>query len=98
MPRRGEHHAVRAARPAAATAASTEPGGQPEPDLRTGVRVVQSRIRDTVRSYRVDPQAYACPVLAAQLADEWVRYARAIALADGSRYAAAIRNFASFTG
>ena len=88
MPRRGEHHAVRAAKPAAVTAAGTQPGGQPEPDLRIGVRVVQSRIRDTVASYRVDPQAYACPALAAQLADEWVRYARAAALADGSRYAA----------
>ena len=98
MPRRGEHHAVRAARPAAVTAAATEPGGQPERDLRIGVRVVQSRIRDTVRSYRVDPQAYACPVLAAQLADEWVSYARATALADGSRYAAVIRSFAGFTG
>ena len=98
MPRRGEHHAVRAAKPAAVTAAGTQPGGQPEPDLRIGVRVVQSRIRDTVRSYRVDPQAYACPALAAQLADEWVRYARAAALADGSRYAATIRSFTSFTG
>ncbi|HUY45154.1 MAG TPA: hypothetical protein VMV92_05460 [Streptosporangiaceae bacterium] len=98
MPRRGEHHAVRAARPAAVTAASTESGGQAEPALRIGVRVVQSRHRDTVRGHRVDPQVFACPVLAAQLADEWVSYARATALADGSRYAVAIRSFASFTG
>jgi hypothetical protein len=75
MPRRGEHHAVRAAWPEAVTTAGTEPGGQPERDLRIGVRVVQSRIRDTVRSYRVDPQMFACSLLAAQLADEWVRYA-----------------------
>lgn len=96
MPRRGEHHAVRAAQPAAVPGAGIEAGGLAEPDERIGVRVVQSRLRDIVRSYRVDPQAFACPVLAAQLADEWVSYARATALADGSRYAAAIRSFAGF--
>ena len=98
MPRRGEHHAVRPARPAAVPGAGTEAGGPAEPDERTGVRVVQSRHRDTVRSHRIDPQAFDCPVLAAQLADEWVRYARATALADGSRYAVTIRSFAGFTG
>jgi hypothetical protein len=94
MPRRGEHHAVRAAQPAA----GIEAGGPAEPDERIGVRVVQSRHRDTVRAHRIDPQAFDCPVLAAQLADEWVRYARVTALADGSRYAVTIRSFAGFTG
>ncbi|HEY5990644.1 MAG TPA: hypothetical protein VIV12_30260 [Streptosporangiaceae bacterium] len=97
MPRRGVHHAARAARPAAIPAADTKTGVRAEPGQRIGVRVVQSRNRDTVRSYRVDPQAFACPVLAAQLADEWVSYARVTALADGSRYAVAIRSFAAFT-
>jgi hypothetical protein len=97
MPRRGEHHAVRPARPAAVLGRAAEPGGLAEPDARVGVRVVQSRHRDTVRSYRVDPQAFTCSLLAAQLADEWIRYARAAALADGSRYAVTIRGFAAFT-
>jgi hypothetical protein len=95
MPRRGEHHAVRAARPDAVPVAET--GALAEPGARIGVRVVQSRHRDAVRTYRVDPQAFACSLLAAQLADEWVRYARVTALADGSRYAVAIRGFAGFT-
>ena len=95
MPRRGEHHAVRAPRPDAVPVAET--GALAEPGARIGVRVVQSRHRDAVRTYRVDPQAFACSLLAAQLADEWVRYARVTALADGSRYAVAIRGFAGFT-
>ena len=97
MPRRGEHHAVRAAWPAAVPGAGIEAGGLAEPDARIGVRVVQSRHRDTVRSYRVDPQAFTCSLLTAQLADEWVRYARVTTLADGSRYAVAVRSFAAFT-
>src|SRR5260370_9063977 len=95
MPRRGEHHAVRAARRDMVRVA--ESGALAEPGARIGARVVQSRHRDTVRPYRVDPQAFACSLLAAQLADEWVRYARVSALADGSRYAVAIRGFAGFT-
>jgi hypothetical protein len=97
MPRRGEHHAVRAAQPAAVPAAGTETGGQAAPGPRIGVRAVQSQHRDTVRTYRVDPQMFTCSLLAAQLADERVRYARVTALADGSRYAVTIRSFAGFT-
>ena len=98
MPRRGEHHAVRVAQPAAIPAASTKTGRQAVPGLRLGVRVVQSQHRDMMRNYRVDPQMFTCSLLAAQLADEWVRYAQVAALADGSRYAVAIRSFAAFTG
>jgi integrase len=99
MPRRGEHHAARAARPATGVPGTAgETAGPPEPDARVGVRAVQSRHRDTVRTYRIDPQAFACPLLAGQLADEWVRYARVTALADGARYATAIRSFAAFAG
>ncbi len=97
MPRRGEHHAVRAARPAAIPAAGTDTGEQAAPGPPTGIRAVRSQHRDTVRTYRVDPQMFACSLLAAQLADEWVRYARVAALADGSRYAITIRGFAAFT-
>jgi hypothetical protein len=97
MPRRGEHHAVRAAQSAAIPAAGTDTGEQAVPGLPAGIRAVQSQHRDTVRTYRVDPQMFACSLLAAQLADEWVRYARVAALADGSRYAITIRGFAAFT-
>ncbi|MGH3159373.1 MAG: hypothetical protein ACRDNF_22755, partial [Streptosporangiaceae bacterium] len=99
MPRRGEHHAARASGPAAVVpGAAGQAGGLAEPGARIGVRAVQSRHRDTVRTYRVDPQAFTCSLLAAQLADEWVRYARVTSLADGSRYAITIRSFAGFAG
>jgi integrase len=99
MPRRGEHHAARAVRPAtAAPDAAGETAGLAGPGARVGVRAVQSRHRDTVRTYRIDPQAFSCSLRAGQLADEWVRYARVTALADGSRYAVTIRSFAAFAG
>lgn len=61
-----------------------------------GVRQVISRHRETQRCYRIDPAAFACPTLVAQLADEWVAYARAMALTDAARYAGAVRGFAEF--
>ncbi len=50
MPRRGEHHAVRAARPD--TVPVAESGALAEPGARIGARVVQSRRRSPARCWR----------------------------------------------
>ncbi|QIZ37883.1 hypothetical protein [Saccharopolyspora sp. ASAGF58] len=83
-------------RGSARRAAGTDMTVGDQPVRGVGVRQVISRHRETQRCYRIDPAAFACPTMVGQLADEWVAYARAMALADAARYAAAIRGFGAF--
>ncbi|MFE0650199.1 hypothetical protein ACFVZH_16600 [Streptomyces sp. NPDC059534] len=46
--------------------------------------------------HRVDPRAYRCSTLAAQLADAWIDYHRAAALTSSDDYAGAVRSLAEF--
>ncbi|MFH8873165.1 hypothetical protein [Streptomyces griseus] len=89
MPRRGERK-VRER--------STVPEAMPrqEPE-RIGIRRVAWTRRGVKCFHTVDPAKYRCSTLAAQLADAWVTYARAMARADGGAdLAQAVRDFARF--
>lgn len=71
----------------------------PRPVLdHAGIRVVTSEHRGRVRRHSINPADYRCAVLAAQLADEWVKITRALGIADGGpTYGGAVRKFATFT-
>ncbi|MFD3937943.1 hypothetical protein ACFWSF_25375 [Streptomyces sp. NPDC058611] len=49
-----------------------------------------------IERHRVDPGAYGCSMLAAQLADAWIDYHRAAALTGSDDYSAAVRSFSEF--
>lgn len=64
---------------------------------RTGVRVTVSERHGRTSRHTLDPTAYRCTTLAAQLADEAVEYVRKMALSDdGGSYLGAVRKFAAF--
>ncbi|MFJ8713902.1 hypothetical protein ACIRD9_12070 [Streptomyces violaceus] len=71
----------------------------PRPTLdHVGTRVVTSERRGRVRHHSINPADYRCSVLAAQLADEWVKITRALGIGDGgANYGSAARKFAAFT-
>ncbi|QUW85600.1 hypothetical protein SMIR_41880 (plasmid) [Streptomyces mirabilis] len=89
MPRRGERKPrVRSTAP--------KPMPTQEPD-HIGIRTLTRTRRGAKASHMVDPAKYRCSALAAQLADEWIRYARAMARIDGGAdMAGAVRGFARF--
>ncbi|HEY4457825.1 MAG TPA: hypothetical protein VGN81_26155, partial [Pseudonocardiaceae bacterium] len=62
---------------------------------RLGVREVRSHGRRAA-SHRVNPANYECAVLAGQLADEWIAYARRFALRKPEVFGQAVRDFAKF--
>lgn len=74
--------------------------GVPPPRLaldHAGIRVVTSERRGRVKRHSINPADYRCTVMAAQLADEWVKITRALAIADGgANYGGAVRKFATF--
>ncbi|MFE2972778.1 hypothetical protein ACFXKC_56530 [Streptomyces sp. NPDC059340] len=89
MPRRGERKPrVRSSVP--------EPLPTREPD-RVGIRALTWTRRGVTARRTVDPAKYRCSTLAAQLADEWITYTRAMARSDGGvDLAQAVRSFAKF--
>ncbi|MFJ5197921.1 hypothetical protein ACIQCQ_38610 [Streptomyces sp. NPDC088394] len=83
MPRRGER------KPRVRSSA-------PEPE-HIGIRTVTWTRRGVKARRTVDPAKYRCRTLAAQLADEWITYTRAMARSDGGvDLAQAVRSFAKF--
>ncbi|WP_331765224.1 hypothetical protein OG747_51930 (plasmid) [Streptomyces sp. NBC_01384] len=89
MPRRGERkQRVRSSAP--------EPTPAREPD-HIGIRTLTWTRRGVKARRTVDPAKYRCRTLAAQLADEWITYTRAMARTDGGvDLAQAVRSFAKF--
>ncbi|MDG5809301.1 hypothetical protein P9869_43210 [Streptomyces ossamyceticus] len=51
-----------------------------------------------MKRHSINPADYRCSVLAAQLADEWVKITRALGIGDGgANYGGSVRKFAAFT-
>ncbi|MEU0936081.1 hypothetical protein [Embleya sp. NPDC005971] len=67
-----------------------------ERSSRVGVRVVSYTVRDVRRHSRLDPAAYRCGVLAAQLADEVVAYADGAPTSVPVSMMRAVRDFLRF--
>ncbi|MGW0557298.1 hypothetical protein ACWDZ6_24490 [Streptomyces sp. NPDC002926] len=88
MPRRGQ----RTAHPAAIARTV-----RPAETSRIGVRRLMVERRGAERTWHIDPAVFACSLLAAQLADEWVLYAEATGIRDPGKQATAVRRFAAFT-
>ncbi|MDT0425387.1 hypothetical protein [Streptomyces evansiae] len=56
------------------------------------------RRRGRTARHTIDPSSYQCTTLASQLADEWLKMTRHMALSGGgSEYSGAVRSFAKFT-
>ncbi|WP_030246330.1 hypothetical protein [Streptomyces sp. NRRL S-350] len=89
MPRRGE----RLRRPPAGTT------GCQERVTAIGVRIrTEFGKGERERQVRIDPAAFACPLLAAQLADAWLDYAKTYALVASYDHRTAVASFCDFAG
>jgi hypothetical protein len=63
---------------------------------RIAVRRVVTAKRSLTAGANIDPSRYQCAALVAQLADEWVDYARVARISSVQRYAQAVRWFAGY--
>ncbi|MFD9685143.1 hypothetical protein ACFXPX_04635 [Kitasatospora sp. NPDC059146] len=88
MPRRGER------RPRANARSEVQPVVVDAIGIRSRKEVKRTRVVEA----RIDPGAFQCPALAAQLADAWLDYAAKSALAAGSHQRGAVVSFCDFAG
>lgn len=87
MPRRGRREG-----PSAAIARTV----RPLETSRIGVRELTGTGRSGPWRYAVDPSAFSCGLLVAQLADEWITHAEVTGVRHPGKSATAIRRFGSF--